>query len=132
MRIFLSTIAVVILSCGPVNKDPEVKNLYDEVMQVHDEVMPETSTIHKLKKQIRNLNNQDSISYVLLKQLDDADESMMQWMSDFGAYKKLNDASKEDKLNYLNEELIKISEVSNKMKDAISDSKTYLETLENE
>ena len=48
----LLLLTVMILSCKPDLSNPEVEKLYKEVMIIHDEVMPEISTIHKLKKKI--------------------------------------------------------------------------------
>ena len=84
------------------------------------------TTIHKLKKEIRKLDSQDSLAMVLLTDLDNADEGMMSWMADFGEFKKLDDAPKEDRLDYLNNELTKITKVSDDMQSAIARAQEYL------
>ena len=130
MRLLISIFIITsLISCRENHSNPEVQTLYDEVMFIHDEVMPEMGTIHRLKKQIRKLDTQDSISFALIKQLDEADESMMSWMAQFKTDK---DASDEEKMAYLNEEKAKISEVSRLMKQSIEDANTFLKDIENE
>jgi hypothetical protein len=115
-----------LISCGPSHKDVEVQQLYDKVMEVHDEVMPKMSDINKLKKRIRKLETDDPAALALLKDLDDADEGMMSWMADFQKYKTLKDSSKTAKLAYLNSEKVRIQNVSDKMKQSISAAQNYL------
>lgn len=115
-----------ICSCKPDLSNPQVEKLYKEVMVIHDEVMPEISTIHKLKKKIRKLNGDSETSLALIKKLDDADESMMSWMADFGKFRSMDDATSEEKVAYLESEKNKISEVSKLMKNAISEGNNYL------
>jgi len=122
----LLLLTVMISSCKPDLSNPEVEKLYKEVMIIHDEVMPEISTIHKLKKKIRKLDSNDNLSLKLLKELEDADESMMSWMADFGEFRKMDKATKDEKLKYLAIEKEKISVVSKKMKKAISDGNEFL------
>ena len=130
MRLLISIFIITSLfSCRENHSNPEVQTLYDEVMYVHDEVMPEMSTIHRLKKQIRKLSSQDSASYALIQQLEEADESMMSWMAEFKTDKK---ASDDDKMIYLKKEKVKITVVSNQMKTAIEDAQTFLNNIENE
>ncbi len=113
-------------ACGPSHKDAEVQQLYDKVMEVHDEVMPKMSDINKLKKRIRKLETDDPTALTLLKDLDDADEGMMSWMADFQKYKTLKDSSKTAKLTYLNSEKVRIQNVSDMMKQSISAAQNYL------
>ena len=130
MRLLISIFIITsLLSCRENHSNPEVQALYDEVMFVHDEVMPEMSTIHRLKKQIRKLPEQDSLCYDLIKQLDEADEAMMSWMAQFKTDKE---ASDQEKINYLKEEKNKITEVSRLMKTSISDATSFLENKEHE
>jgi len=124
----VSLFTLLVFSCKPDLSNPEVEKLYKEVMVIHDEVMPEISTIHKLKKKIRKSDGESEVSLSLIKELDDADESMMSWMSDFGKFRSMDDASSEEKIAYLNSEKKKISEVSRIMKKAIADGENYLKS----
>lgn len=111
--------------CKPDLDNPEVKKMYEEVMVIHDEVMPEISTIHKLKKRIKKVDTSEE-SRQLVKELEDADESMMSWMSDFGIFRKMDEASIDEKLSFLETEKVKITKVSEMMKTSISKAKKYL------
>ena len=103
---------------------PEVKTLYESVMAVHDEVMPEMSTMNKLKRRIKKVDPSSSQSLDLLKRLEDADEGMMSWMAEFKLNKK---ASATDQVKYLKQEKVRINKVSEEMKLVIIAGKAYLE-----
>lgn len=108
-------------------ENPEIQKLYDEVMEVHDAVMPEISTINKLKRTIRKIDPQDSMTVALIKELGDADEAMMSWMADF---KPKKDQEESEQLAYLASEKLKISKVSDQMLGSINKAKAYLDTDE--
>lgn len=118
--------ALFLLACGPKHKDAEVQQLYDKVIEVHDEVMPKMSDINKLKRSIRKLETDDPAAMTLIKNLADADEGMMTWMADFQKYKTLKDSSKAAKLAYLNSEKVRIQKVSDMMNQSIADAQKYL------
>lgn len=113
-------------SCKHNETDIEVKALYDKVIEIHDEVMPKISDINKLKKKVRKSGDKSETAMSLLKELDDADEGMMSWMSDFQKYKTLSDSSSAVKMTYLESEKIKISRVSDQMLSSIENAKKYL------
>ena len=124
---YLLLLTTILLSCKPVFKDKQVENLYDEVIVIHDEVMPEISTINKLKKKIRQLPDQNPETMSLIQELDTADEAMMSWMSDFQTFRGMEKETKEVKLAYLESEKIKISNVSSLMKSAIAKAKKFVD-----
>ena len=116
----------MIVSCGPNHNDEEVKQLYEEVIAIHDDVMPKISDISKLRRKIRKdkQENIESINY--MKELEEADDAMMDWMSDFQKYKTYDDSTKESKIKYLNNEKIRIQSVSDQMYGSIETAKKYL------
>lgn len=126
MRFILIIFIVSLIQCKSDQANPQVDKLYKEVMIVHDEVMPETTTIHNLKKSIKSLPEIDSFGYSLIKELDDADEEMMSWMSDFSHYRNIKDSKDSVKIEYLKSEFVKISDVSKSMKSSIARAKKYL------
>ncbi|MBT8231640.1 MAG: hypothetical protein HKO66_12455 [Saprospiraceae bacterium] len=111
--------------CKPDLSNPKVEALYTEVIAIHDEVMPKMSTIHKLKKKLKKIEN-GVVTKVLIDNLDKADEGMMQWMEDFAVFKKMDDKSDEEKIKFLEEEKEKITKVSVNMKSSISIAEAYL------
>lgn len=103
-------------------------SLYDEVMAIHDEVMPEMATIHRLKKQLEDAGTPENsvITGTQIKSLNEADDAMMSWMAMF----KLPE-NKVQEAAYLESEKIKITEVRNQMYKAMEDAKKTLDSLKN-
>jgi predicted transcriptional regulator len=116
----------MIVSCGPNHNDAEVKQLYEEVMTIHDDVMPKISDISKLRRKIRKDKQESIESLQHITDLEKADDAMMDWMSDFQKYKTYNDSTKESKMKYLNNEKLRIQSVSDQMYGSIESAKKYL------
>lgn len=105
--------------------------LYNEVMAIHDDVMPKMSTMHHYKKELKKVMEhhpswKDSILTVI-HTLDEADESMMVWMEKFSMPAKPEEAQP-----YLTSEKVKIQQVSDDMYKAMDLAKTLLDTLHHE
>ncbi len=102
--------------------------LFDEVMAIHDEVMPKMQDIYNLKVNIRG--RLDSIPDLSedaqadlrnhLAELDSADEAMMNWMREFEPV--ADSVSHEDAMEYLEDEKSKIEKVREVMNTAISEA----------
>ncbi|MFT4664026.1 MAG: hypothetical protein ACI8YQ_000819 [Polaribacter sp.] len=110
--------------------DSKIDLAYKAVMAVHDEVMPEMGTIHRLRKQIGGKihagvpKEEDKEAMVkMMKTLDVADEGMMSWMAEFKMPKK---ESEEKQLEYLKSEQAKIDKVSKEMFGAIEEAEKLL------
>lgn len=102
--------------------------LYDEVMEIHDEVMPAMSDIMSLNRQLKivgdsSARNSEAINQ-LSARLENASEGMMNWMRNFNP--KLETATSEETLNYLEEEKQKIKLVKVEMEQAIEAAEEYL------
>ena len=127
---FLMTVSFLILvNCGH-SDNLERQKAFDEMMEIHDEVMPEISTINKLARQLKKkiglTTNQDSVIMMkaTLKRLEDAEEGMMDWMHELDVPgKKIEDAKA---IEYMKKEKDKISIVSQKMKKSIESGKSLL------
>ncbi len=120
---------VLLVNCSH-SDNPERQKAFDEMMEVHDEVMPEISTINKLSRQIKKkisaTANQDSLIMMkaTLTRLEEAEEGMMDWMHELDVPgKKVEDAKA---IAYMQKEKDKISIVSQKMKKAIQSGKSLL------
>jgi hypothetical protein len=122
--ICLSFTTLFFIACSYKSDNPEIQSLYEEVMLVHDEVMPEMSTIYRLKKQIKKQDSIDSLGMALLTELESADEAMMAWMA---AFKPDKNASIETQQAYLKTEKEKISKVSRTMKSSILKAQNYVQ-----
>ena len=126
----LSVLAFLLLIFACKEKPTEVvkKNspLYDEVMAIHDKVMPEMSTIHSLKRELKSIEKPETRDVIIKKiiALDNADEAMMSWMADF---KVPEDHDKE--AEYLNNEKEAIQMVSDQMYSSIRQAQILLDSL---
>jgi len=124
-----SSLLFSLSSCSH-SDNPERNKAYDEMMAIHDEVMPEMGTIHRLekglKKKIENTSSPDSLVMIkaTLQRLSDSGDSMMDWMHNLDVPgKKVPD---DEAIAYLKLERDKISTVSTRMKKSIESSKALL------
>jgi hypothetical protein len=99
--------------------------LYNEVMKIHDEVMPKMDDIHRLKMSIRekieknpNLPQTERIKLdAMYAKLDSANDGMMVWMRQF---RPLPDSVGEEKAKaYLENEMERVKKVRERMLTAI-------------
>lgn len=102
--------------------------LYDEVMNIHDEVMPKMNDIHRKKTELKEklANNPDlpqdekDKANATIAALDSAGESMMAWMREF---RPLPDSLGEDKAReYLEKELERVKQVRENMLKALEEA----------
>ena len=128
--VFTTLLALLLASCSNVN---EVEKLKAEVMEVHDEVMPEMGNLMNLIKQLKDkIADLDSIGGgteeldQLIHNLEEADEAMMAWMRN---YKDPSpEMSEEEALKYLQDKMESIREVKQK----INSSKAAAEAVLNQ
>jgi hypothetical protein len=103
--------------------------LYDEVMKVHDEVMPKMNDIYKMKEELKNqvANTPDlveekkkEIEAAILK-LDSASEGMMVWMRNFNPIP--DSLGEEQAREYLENEMEKVKKVKEDVLEALERAK---------
>ncbi len=119
--VFISGLMIT-QGCNSID-NPEVKALHEEVMEIHDRVMPEMSTTRKLRKALSNQQSNPQIEG-MVNALSNAEEVMMDWMAE---YKIPKEAKIEDQLKYLEQEKIKAKNMEQLFINAISQAKSYLE-----
>ncbi len=121
-------------SCNGNNN--KLETLQDELMEIHDEVMPKMGEIMSLKEELsNNLKTMDSttanyktakvVSDSLSNLLVEADNGMMDWMDEYNA-DTLKAISAEDGEKYLLEEKNKINAVKETTLKNIEAVKKYL------
>ena len=105
------------------------KALYDEVMKVHNEVMPKMDDIYKLKGQLKKkisetpgmpAEKKTAIESAIVK-LDSASEGMMIWMRKFTP--PSDSTSEEKEKEYLEDQKVKVQKVKEDMLKAIDNAK---------
>ena len=126
-------LAFAFVTCKTKKAEPKVEDhaeLLAEIMQIHDEVMPEMATIKRMEKEMKAWVNMDESVHgeegnKVLSELKMAGEAMWDWMHNY----KQPDALSEDVdvKKYLEDEKVKIMRVSNMMKNAIQSAKNIQE-----
>ncbi len=106
--------------------------LYDQVMDIHDEVMPKMEDIYKLKSQLQEqianspdlvIEKKESMETMIL-QLDSANKAMMIWMRQFNPPDSVDE---EQGRAYLEEQMEKVKKVKEDMLTAIERASTETE-----
>jgi len=114
---------------------------WKEVMRVHDEVMPKMADMNRVSRSLKpyleegaleDKSPQEKVNRAV-KELEAADEAMMDWM---GAIKQLPELRKEMDhdaiMAYLEKEQEAIAKVKEDMLSSLQSGKTLLEKLEND
>ena len=128
--VFLS---ICTFSCAePVEFTSEQLNtqdsLFKEIMVIHDEVMPLTSTLVKRKDILEKSENTDESTMSLIQQLETAEEAMWDWMYSIKRPEQFRDTLNHIQImDYLNTEYNSISEVKTLMLNASNDSEQITE-----
>ncbi|MDH5476020.1 MAG: viral A-type inclusion protein [Cyclobacteriaceae bacterium] len=142
---------IILFSCNNENKQDNNNEemsaqeqrdvLYQEVITVHDEVMPKMEDIvllqEKIRIQINSLNEVDSSSSRVsgLREmnalLESADNAMMNWMREFKPEMNAKEVENEVALKYLENEMDRIHEVKKVVNESISSAEEYLESKTN-
>jgi len=116
-----------------ITSDPAIDRakLYDEVMNIHDDVMPKMANINKIKvslaSQLKNTKNLDDKTTKaindLIAKMDEASKSMFGWMNKFKSPE--GRLSHEEAMKYLEEEKVKILEVKELILKTIAEGEAY-------
>jgi hypothetical protein len=118
----------ILSACGP-NYEKEATSLYQEVMALHDEVMPKMSDINKAKKKLNELKDDENgvVMDAQIEALVQADDAMMNWM-----YQFKNPESNDFKANieYLKIQKEKMVEVKTIMLKTIDDANLLIQQFE--
>jgi hypothetical protein len=100
------------------------EQLYNEVMAIHDEVMPKMNDLYRAKASLQERLAKEELpdsqrEEILSKiaQIDSASEGMMVWMREF---EPVADSEGEDKAReYLEGELVKVTKVKDDILNAL-------------
>jgi hypothetical protein len=113
----------------PPGQDSSNVVLYNEVMDVHDEVMPKMEDLYNMKKDIQDqLKDPTGLAaekqLVLQKkiaQIDSVSKMMMDWMHEFNP--PADTADREETRAYLERELERVRQVKQAMLETIGEEK---------
>jgi hypothetical protein len=130
MKPLFLVLFVLIAGC---NSKKDNQALYDEVMKVHDEVMPKMNDVYKLKEELKKEiadapkmveEKRKAIESAIL-QLDAASEGMMDWMRNFNPLP--DSLGEENARKYLEDQKGKVNKVKEDMLEAIDKAKSLSE-----
>ncbi|MER3319747.1 MAG: hypothetical protein RIB79_15750 [Allomuricauda sp.] len=132
--ILICTVFFLSFSCKEGKKAPEGSSQMEEVMAIHDEVMPKMGTIGKLVGDLKAKVDTTEMGQkyeVAMKDLQDANTAMMDWMKDFGDrfnHEEILEGKEltEEKQQWLNEEEEKVKEVKEKINGSIARAEALL------
>lgn len=135
--ILILACSVNFFSCKEEKKDERVMQM-QEVMAIHDEVMPKMSKVSKLVGKLKPMADSlgiESPQGKAMKDLQEANMTMMDWMQDFGDRfdsDEIMDGKElsEEKKKWLDEEETKIKEVKEKINSSIANAESLLDSLE--
>lgn len=138
MKKILSILVCVVLffnfSCKEEKKAPEGPTQMEQVMAIHDEVMPKMGTLGKLVGQLKAKVDTTEMGQkyeVAMKDLQAANMSMMDWMKNFGnrfdSDEILNGKElTEEKQLWLNEEEEKVKALKEQINGSIERAQALL------
>ncbi len=133
MRVSLVLLLSVIISLTACNQQAEENQktqtvAWYEMMKIHDEVMPKTSEINRLSRNLKGMKEEvpdilESQYNVALQKLEAAEEGMMTWMSELQQLDAMRkNKSHEEIMGYLNGEKRKIETVRKDMLNSIANA----------
>ena len=132
--ILICTVLFLGFSCKEEKKAPEGSSQMEEVMAIHDEVMPKMGTIGKLVGDLKAKVDTTEMGQkyeVAMKDLQDANTAMMDWMKDFGDrfnHEEILEgkALSAEKQEWLDEEEEKVKVVKEKINGSIARAEALL------
>ncbi len=137
--LFLAVVvAFVAIACesGPTEEEQQ-NSLKDEVMEIHDEVMPKMGEMNTLKNEL--LADADSLSAdssnvenlelsidlrQIASELEEANKSMMDWMRNYKP--TFDEQTHEEIMQYLEDQKVKAGEVKTKILTSIEKAKAKI------
>lgn len=133
---FFAVIVLFTSSCSSSSNQQNIESLREEVIAIHDEVMPRMGELKTLRKEIaakaNELNQADSINNTtevnelkdLAVRMDDAFEGMFVWMRQFNS--SYEGMEKDEIEAYLQEQKEKVKVVNSDIKNSIQEAKSKL------
>lgn len=127
-KIFLTISIIASLTACQKNAEDKQKVMIDEVMAIHDEVMPKMDDLMTLKGSLDSaikVSPDSAKAKQLYAALDSADNQMMDWMQAYNP-DQVKGKSEEEVSKYYAEEKTKISSVKELTNKSIEDAKGFL------
>jgi len=134
IAVFFSIVLLFSVSCKEEKKDTEKHTQMEQVIAIHDEVMPKMGKIGRLVGKLKGKVDTTAIGMEYgkaMKDLQDANASMMNWMQDFGGRFDSGEIMDGDELTpekqeWLNEEEEKVKMVKEKINSSIAKAEALI------
>ncbi len=135
---FVFLCVIGLFSCSSNGVDNE--ELKEEVISIHDEVMPKMGELRSVQKELTqkaqqlsledSVANQEKIQQLknVASELEDAYEGMFEWMRQFNG--EFQEMTEEEVTDYLNEQKEKVTKVNEDIKAALEKAEKLKEKLE--
>lgn len=129
MRLFTALlISIFIAGCSGDGKQKEIDKIADEVLELHDEVMPLTDDLYKTRIKLVKLLESDTSrsaeTSMVIKELSDGESAMMDWMHNFNL--AFEGESKDDTYSYFVDQKKSIEQVTEQMHAALRSGEAEL------
>ena len=133
--VFLLSILFASYSCKNEKKEAESPTQMERVMAIHDEVMPKMGTLAKYTAELKakvDTTEMGKEYEIAMKELQNANKSMMDWMMGFGnrfdSDEILNGKElSEQKKEWLDEEEIKVNQLKEEINTSLKKAESLLE-----
>ncbi len=130
MRYIPLLLITLLFSCGS-NKQDEIKEMKDQVIEIHDEVMPRMGELNKVRKdlllQADSFIETDSVKAIsftkAVANIEGSEKSMRNWMLNFELEYEGTD---EEIIHYLKDQKKAILQVQEEMNGSIEKGKAIL------
>jgi len=122
----IGIISFTLISCSDA-QEKMYEKLNEEVMALHDHIMPKTETIVSLQSKLDSLaKGPDSVHVKKLKAaLSKADASMMDWMHHY-SLDSLEKMSIKDKISYLSGQISQLQTIEKLTDSTLAAAKNYV------
>jgi len=129
MKKYILTLVTALALFGCADTKKQEKSLLDSVIAIHDKVMSSDEQLMKNKMLLDSLikHNPNDSAKVYLKQVDDADNAMSDWMHKFDAENK--GKSHQQIIDYLTDQKKRITVIDSQINTAVNNSNKYLNTI---
>lgn len=104
------------IGCQEYNQ--EQQKMWDQVMEVHDEIMPKMGDLHQLKKQLKKQQKSPEIT-ATISSIEQSQDAMMDWMREFKSMRQLSKLEHQAAIDYLKNEQIRVNDLKTLMLESI-------------
>jgi len=135
MRYYLVSLLTLFLliGCSENLQKKQEEELEKEVLEIHDEVMPQMGEVARLRDELEKrkesldslASKQAQIIDELIAQLSEANQGMMDWMRNYSA--DFANMKHDEVMDYLEEQRKSVEDVHSEIGKAIEDAKHQLE-----